>query len=79
MFIYWSPSLTTKILGGIFEKFKEKKQLVVVALRDAADAAYLSVSETRTGREGERGMRRWREGKRIPWNVQILNKEHLCV
>ncbi|CAI8010225.1 Cytoskeleton-associated protein 5 [Geodia barretti] len=32
------------VLAGIFEKFKEKKQMVVVALRDAADAAYLSTT-----------------------------------
>ena len=39
-----------QIIGGILEKFKEKKQMVVVALRDAADAAYPSVGG---GRERE--------------------------
>ena len=43
---HFNPFLShMQILGGILEKFKEKKQMVVVALRDAADAAYLSVSE----------------------------------
>jgi len=32
------------MLAVIFEKFKEKKANVVTALREAADAIYLSVS-----------------------------------
>ena len=31
-------------LSGILEKFKEKKQTVVVALRECADAIFMSVS-----------------------------------
>ena len=31
-------------MTSVFEKFKEKKQNVVSALRDAADAVYLTVS-----------------------------------
>jgi len=34
------------MLAVIFEKFKEKKANVVAALREAADAIYLSVSCT---------------------------------
>ena len=33
------------MLAAIFEKFKEKKANVVAALREAADAIYLSVSD----------------------------------
>ena len=31
-------------MTSVFDKFKEKKQNVVSALRDAADAVYLTVS-----------------------------------
>ena len=34
------------MLAAIFEKFKEKKANVVAALREAADAIYLSVSHS---------------------------------
>ena len=34
-----------QMLAAIFEKFKEKKANVVAALREAADAIYLSVSD----------------------------------
>ncbi len=36
-------SLRPQSLSGIFEKFKEKKVNVVTALREAADAVYLTV------------------------------------
>lgn len=39
-----SAVLTNQMLTAIFEKFKEKKANVVAALREAADAVYLTVS-----------------------------------
>lgn len=43
---YFSYDLQT--LAGIFDKFKEKKLNVVNSLREAADAAYLTVSQCGT-------------------------------
>ena len=35
----------TTVMGSLLAKFKEKKQNVVTALREAADAIYLTVSD----------------------------------